>query len=238
MHFAKAIDQIVADFQCIFTQPITLDDIEDGKTRSAGHRIAAKCIEILHTIVETISDLPRGHHGRHWMTIADRLAHRDNIRHDILQLECPPVTANATEPDLHFISDANTARSTHHCIDFFQVAFGQEHLTGNAWNGFCHKERRGFSLEAHAINFLGDILSKSFAMLLESPILRSAIAIRNPAFIHMLGPSLATLALILVGAKINELLRSTMISPVKDDGFIATGMIACHPQSQTIRLTS
>ncbi|MNE75294.1 hypothetical protein D3C80_1714380 [compost metagenome] len=75
-------------------------------------------------------------------------------------------------------------------------------------------------------------------MILERPILRSTIAIRNPAFIHMLGSPLATLALILVGAKVNEFLRGAVISPVKDDGFIATGMIARHPQSQTVGLTS
>ncbi|MCY1300096.1 hypothetical protein D9M70_496540 [compost metagenome] len=52
------------------------------------------------------------------MAVTDRLAHGDDIGHDPLRFEGPPMAADAAETDLHLVGDADAARLAHEPIDF------------------------------------------------------------------------------------------------------------------------
>ena len=47
------------------------------------------------------------------MAVADRLAHRDDVRHHALRLEPQQCGADAAEPDLHLVGDAHAAGGPH-----------------------------------------------------------------------------------------------------------------------------
>src|SRR2546427_12212651 len=89
----------------------SLENIEHGQSRSAGHRIAAKGAEEFHPVVEGSGDFPRRDHCRQRKRIADGLAQNDDVRNNILRFKTPEVCAETPKAGLHFIGNADSARS-------------------------------------------------------------------------------------------------------------------------------
>ena len=75
----------------------------------ARHGVAAERAEELHAVVERIRDRARRRDRANRMTVAQRLAHHDDVGHDVLILERPEARAHATESRLHFVGDAHAA---------------------------------------------------------------------------------------------------------------------------------
>ncbi|ENN89682.1 hypothetical protein RHSP_69824 [Rhizobium freirei PRF 81] len=172
------------------------------------------------------------------MAVSDRLAHGDNVRNHALGFESPPMAADAAETDLHFVGKAEAARRPHHGIDFLQIPVRKEDLAGNARDRFRQEERGSPPFFSHAFNLFGDAFGKALAMLFRQPFFRGAIAIRDDGFMDMIRTAFAALALVFVGAEIDQLLRRAVIGPVDDDRVVASGMVARHAKHQAIRLAS
>ncbi|MNE22089.1 hypothetical protein D3C80_1152780 [compost metagenome] len=81
---------------------------------------------------------------------------------------------------------------------------------------------------------LGNVASKALGVFFNRPIFRSMIAVRDDAFKDMRRATLATFALILIRAEIDEFLCCPMIGPIEHDRFITTGVIARHSQRQAV----
>src|SRR6266478_7441729 len=96
--------------QSVLLQVFVGDDIKDRQANRTRDGVAAEGVEILHTAVKRSGNLRRGHDCRQWMSIANRLAHRDNVGHDALCLKTPEVRADAPKTYLHFVGNADAAR--------------------------------------------------------------------------------------------------------------------------------
>ncbi len=94
------------------------------------------------------------------MTVADRLAHGDDIRDDALRLESPPMAADPAEADLHLVGDADAAGLPNHAVDVLEVAVRQKHLACDARNGFGEEETWRFASGAHRRDQLGHVFAK------------------------------------------------------------------------------
>ena len=73
-----------------------------------GHGVAAERVEVLHAVGERVGDRPRRHDRAERMAVADRLAHRDDVRDDA-RSSCEPQTwrAHAAEADLDLVGDGD-----------------------------------------------------------------------------------------------------------------------------------
>ena len=132
LQFAQSSHQEVADATCILLQLFVRNHIQHGQRDGAGYRIAAKGIEVLHAADKAGGNLRRGHHGAHRMTVADRLADGDDIRHDALRFERPEMFADPAKTDLHLIGQTRAPGRTHRRVGFMQVALRQHDLAAAA----------------------------------------------------------------------------------------------------------
>ena len=66
------------------------------------------------------------------MSVAERLAHHDDVGHDVLILERPEARAHASESRLHFVGDAQTAAVAHVLIHLRQISARQNELSADA----------------------------------------------------------------------------------------------------------
>ena len=72
--FIQARLEVVAGEPRALLQAFVLQHIQHRHADRAGHRISAEGGEEFHAVGKGACDLGRGHHRRHRMTIADRLA--------------------------------------------------------------------------------------------------------------------------------------------------------------------
>ena len=69
------------------------------------HRVAAEGVEVARLLGEARGDFRRRDDDRDRVTIAHRLAHRDDVRNDVRVHEAPVVVAEARQPRLDLICD-------------------------------------------------------------------------------------------------------------------------------------
>src|SRR5699024_4868507 len=120
-----------SDVAGVVLQALILDYVEHGQANGAGHRVAAEGIEILHAVGKGSRDLRRGDDRGHGVTVADRFAEGDDVRDGILDLGCPECFAGATEADLHFVGDSDTAERAHVIEHARQIAWWPDDLTAH-----------------------------------------------------------------------------------------------------------
>ena len=106
---AQAGRQPAAEHVRAGLQPLVADHVQHREADRGRDRVAAEGVEVLHAVRERARDLRRRDDGAERMAVADRLAHRDDVGHDALRLEAPEVRADAPEPDLHLVGDADRA---------------------------------------------------------------------------------------------------------------------------------
>ncbi|HEY0990256.1 MAG TPA: hypothetical protein VGD80_24560, partial [Kofleriaceae bacterium] len=66
------------------------------------------------------------------MTVAERLAHHDDVGDHALRFERPPVRADPAEPGLDLVGDAHAAGSAHRLVDPGEIAVGEHALAADA----------------------------------------------------------------------------------------------------------
>src|SRR6218665_3395911 len=121
--------EILSHFFCVLRKSLVFDNGQYFQPDSTGNWISAECIEVLHTIVESICQPLRCNYYAERMSITDRFTNGNNIRNYIVCLECPEVIANTPAAGLYFIGDANTAGTAHHVVNSFKVSRRTHYLS-------------------------------------------------------------------------------------------------------------
>ena len=70
-------------------QALVGDHVEHRQPDRARDGVAAEGVEVLHPGLERARDRRRGDHRAERVAVADRLAERDDVGHDVLELEAP-----------------------------------------------------------------------------------------------------------------------------------------------------
>src|SRR4051812_36185974 len=92
---AESAEQPLPDDAGVLLEPLLLDDVEDREADRGRHRVATERVEVLHAVRERVRDLASRDHGSERVAVADRLAHRDDVRCRALGPEGPRVDADA-----------------------------------------------------------------------------------------------------------------------------------------------
>src|SRR5882724_6061461 len=100
---------MITNHKSVFLQPFLFDNIQHGQANGAGNRVAAKGVEIFHSIVERRGYFRGGYDRCHRMTITNGFAHCDYIRNDALSFKTPEMRAHSTETDLNLICDTDAS---------------------------------------------------------------------------------------------------------------------------------
>src|SRR5215510_9173721 len=66
------------------------------------------------------------------MTVADRLAENDDVRHDLLRFESVEMRADAAVRRLHLVGDADAAGATHVRVNGGEIPGRKNELTADA----------------------------------------------------------------------------------------------------------
>src|SRR5262245_59254836 len=91
---SQASEHSITDSARVLHETFLMHDTQDFQSDDRGHRAPAKGREELHAVVEARGDFRRRDYGADGISIADRLAEHDDVRHDALLLESPEVRAN------------------------------------------------------------------------------------------------------------------------------------------------
>src|SRR5271169_3472061 len=121
-----------ADLQRAPLKMFVAQNIEDSKSGSAGHGIAAKRSEELHAIVEGGGDFGSRDYRGKGKSIADGFTENSDVWNNGLCFKAPEMCPEASETYLDFIGDADTAGCAHMFVNFGQIIRGKHDLTGNA----------------------------------------------------------------------------------------------------------
>ena len=89
--------------------PSSTDDVEDREPDGRRDGIAAERVEVLHPVGERVGDRSGRGHRAERVAVADRLAHRHDVRRGALGPEGPDVPADSAEPDLDLVGDRDGA---------------------------------------------------------------------------------------------------------------------------------
>ena len=127
----EANPQTGSDSRRVRLDAVGVDYLEDRPARRAGHGIAAEGVEV-DSLGEGPGDLGRCHDRAHRSPVADPLGHRDDVGHNALRLEAPPVAARPCESSLHLVGDAQAAGRPGVLVGGLQVAVGKHDCAPHA----------------------------------------------------------------------------------------------------------
>src|SRR6266404_4922311 len=100
----------------------------------------------------------RSDHGAEWMTIADRFAQHDDVRHNIVTFKTPEVFADAAIARLHFIRNANATGLAHRCIHLGEIAGRKNNLSRDARKRLGNESRHGDTPAPQTADDLKDMI--------------------------------------------------------------------------------
>ena len=80
-----------------------------ARPTAARDRVPAERVEVLHPVGERVGDGPGRDDRPERVAVAERLAHRDDVRDGAVDLERPPRRPDAPEPDLDLVGDRDGA---------------------------------------------------------------------------------------------------------------------------------
>ena len=167
--------------------------------------------------MKSIRDFPGGEHCRHWEAIADRFAHRDNIRDHTLRLKRPKVCPHATKADLNLVCDAHPSRRANNGIHGLEVPGGQDHLASTAGDALRNEGGQFPALERNRLHALLNRVGISGAHVRITVLKGAPEPVRKQGDLGVRGPPLPSFPVELVRAEINA-----------RDGVAMVGMIKYH----------
>ena len=109
-HLGEARAEVGADALGLLGEPLALDHVEHGRADGGGDRGAGEGREEVPALGELRGDRRGRDHGAHRVAVAHRLAERDDVGHDAVLGKAPERLADAAEPRLHLVGDAERAR--------------------------------------------------------------------------------------------------------------------------------
>src|SRR4029079_19084639 len=86
---AETGDQPLPRDPGMLLETLLVDDVEDGETDRRRHGVPTARVEVLHPAGARLGNRPRRHDGAQRMAVADRLAHRDDVRPRARRAEGP-----------------------------------------------------------------------------------------------------------------------------------------------------
>ncbi len=152
----------------IFLQAFLLDCVEHGHAGGAGHRIAAKRVEVAGLGTEFLDEFWAQRHAGDRKAVAHRFAHGHHVGHQPVALEAPEGFPRAREAGLHLVGDEDTALGADQIDGGFEEArrIGIEPVAGK---DRIHDEGgRLDAVGAHRGNGGGEIRASAAAPLLAS----------------------------------------------------------------------
>src|SRR5690349_24879306 len=87
----------------VFLKLLVANDLQHRDADRARYGVSAERAEKLHSVVERLRDRARCRHGANRVTVAERLPHDHDVRHDALVLERPEARAHPAEARLYLI---------------------------------------------------------------------------------------------------------------------------------------
>src|SRR5215207_8474226 len=144
----KPFSQIGAGLTCVREQAFAPDHIEDGERDCARNRVAAKSIEITRAPRKLRNCFRAYRQRRNRMSIAQRLSHSDEVRHDAVALETPHVPG-AAKASLHFVRDEKPSRIMDCAHSPSQETLGLRHYTIARKNGVDEQPGRLDAIGMH-----------------------------------------------------------------------------------------
>src|SRR4029079_6109851 len=126
-------EHLVADTAGVVLKLGLTHDVEHRHPDRARHGVAAKGAEELHAVVERARDRARRRHSADRVSVAEGGAPDDDVGYDPLVFERPEARPHPSEPCLHFVGDADTARLAREAVDVAQIPARKHQLAADAW---------------------------------------------------------------------------------------------------------
>src|ERR1700746_3821971 len=122
----KGTDEIIAYFEGVLLQFLTIDDLQHRTTLRTNDRVSSERIK-MDAFGKALCNCRRGYHRSQRGTVSDPFRHGYDVRDHTLAFKSPIGLAGTAETGLHFVSDADTASGSHMLIDMLEIAIREHH---------------------------------------------------------------------------------------------------------------
>ena len=211
-------------------------DVENGKCRGTADRIAAEGAEKLHATGERGGDFGSGDHSRERERVRDGLAENNDVRDNTLRLESPEMRTKPAEADLHFVGNADCARSADVRVDFAQVAKRKDDLAGDTRKRFCNEGRDTTPFPFRLFENFGDSLRVLFVDRRFASAVQAAIVVGDGSDMDPRFATGAAGTVEFVGANVDECGSVTVVGVLENDDVFAMGKSARKAKRQFVGL--
>ena len=208
--------RIAAHAQRPLLQALVADHVEDREADLARHGLPPNVLKYSMPLAKAAAISRCRDDGGERMPVADRLAHRHDVRHDALRLEAPEAASDAAEADLDLVGDADGAGRPGVPVGGREVA-GRKLDLAAARQQALAEEGRGPPCLVERSGGLPDVgrellAARGILAAVEAPVV---VGHRDDA--HVRRPAASPGPVELVGADVDERLRVAVVRAVDDD---------------------
>src|SRR6185436_2344644 len=220
----------------VLLETLLLDDVEDRETDRRRHGVPTERVEVLHPVGERLGDRSRRHDRAERMAVADRLAHRHDVRPRPGRTERPRVDPDPPEPDLDLVGDRDRADRPGRVEETGEPAARWDDLTGDGRDRLRDHGSGSVAASRLAVEDRAGLAEVRRPDLWPIAAMSTSVRVRQRHDLDIVGRALAAGPAELVRAHLDEPLGVAVVRAVDGGDIPPAGRGSCQAERQLVRL--